>query len=190
MKLRTIPRGAWPLALDATLDLFRPPALQARALHDIAALPRGRVIVAERAERTVGYLTFHPPSEVERWHGDRSGCLMELGAIEVAPAERGQHVGARLLDEGFRGGVYDGTIVYATLYRWQYDLARTGLGPIAYRRLLLRFYAHAGLHEVATNDPEILEDRANALLARVGAHAPLAVRAEFARLCNARNQES
>jgi acetoin utilization protein AcuA len=180
--VRDLPAGDAPAPLHPDLDVFRPPDRQRDALAAIAAEPRGRVLVAERAGRTVGYLTFHPPDPVERWGGDRSGRLIELGAIEVAPDLRGAHLGERLLEAAFADGAYDDTVVFAALYAWHYDLERTGLGPLGYRRLLERLYRGVGLERVPTRDPEIGADPANALLARVGPHAPDGVRDEFERL--------
>lgn len=182
VEIRELPAEAVPYPLEAELDLFRTPERQREALARIAAAPRGRVIVAERDRCTVGYLTFHRPDPIERWGHDRSGRLIELGAIEVAPAQRGERLGERLLEAGFANGVYDDTVVFAGLYAWHYDLARTGFGSLGYRRLLERFYERAGLTAVPTTDPEIRADRANLLLARVGPHAPAEVIAEFDRL--------
>ena len=180
--VRALPAGTTPLPLDPDLDVFRPPDAQRDALAAIAAEPGGRVWLAERAGTTVGYLTFHPPDPVERWGRDRSGRLIELGAIEVAPNLRGERVADRLLTAAFESGAYDDTIVFAALYAWHYDLDRTGLGPLGYRRLLERLYLRAGLTRVATTDPEIRADPAKALLVRIGPDVPDAVRDEFERL--------
>lgn len=130
----------------------------------------------------VGYVAFHAPSEVETWGDDRSGALVELGAVEVADAYRGQKLAERLLAASFEGGRFDDTVVFATLYRWHYDLARTGLGELGYRRMLERLYSTVGLEPVDTTDPEIAHDPANRLVARVGPAAPRSVVSEFDRL--------
>src|SRR5690606_1445559 len=130
----------------------------------------------------VGYVAFHAPSEVETWGDDRTGALVELGAVEVADAYRGQRLAERLLAASFEGGRFDDTVVFATLYRWHYDLPRTGLGELGYRRMLERLYGTVGLVPVATTDPEIAHDPANRLVARVGPRAPEAVVREFDRL--------
>lgn len=180
--IRELAAGATPNPLHADLDLFRPPSLQTSALARIADEPAGRVLLAEHAGSTVGYLTFHRPDPIERWGADRTGRLIELGAIEVAPSLRGEHLGRMLLERGFADGRYDDTVVFAALYAWHYDLARTGLGALGYRRLLEAFYRPAGLVRVPTSDPEVRSDPANALLVRIGPHAPEAVRSEFERL--------
>lgn len=181
-RIREAAGDAPPLPFHADLDVFRAPPEQRRAVIDIASDPEGCVFVAETDTETVGYVTFHPPGDVETWGDDRTGRLIELGAIEVAPSLRGERLAERLLAAAFADGRFDATVVFATLYVWHYDLARTGLGPFAYRRLLERLYRKADLVRVPTSDPEIRSDGANALVARVGPRASEAVVREFDRL--------
>ncbi len=162
--------------------MFRAPERQAEALADIAGDPRGVVWIAEADGATVGYAAFHPPGEVETWGEDRTGALIELGAIEVAPSVRGERLAERLLEAAFADGAFDDTVVFATQYVWHYDLARTGLRPFAYKRLLERLYGKAGLRSTPTSDPEIRSDAANALMVRIGPAAPEEVVREFHRL--------
>ncbi len=168
------------------LDTFRPPASQHEALVGIAGEDRGCVTVAIQPDerRLVGYVAFHAPSEVETWGDDASGAIVELGAVEVADVMRGQRLAERMLTASFADGRFDDTVVFATLYRWHYDLGRTGLGALGYRRMLERLYGTVGLVPASTTDPEIAHDPANRLVARVGPHAPPAVVAEFDRLRN------
>lgn len=172
------------LSAHPALDGFRRPADQHAALVQIAGEERGCVTVAvqPRPARLVGYVAFHAPSEVETWGDDVSGALVELGAVEVVDELRGQRVAERLLTASFEGGRFDDTVVFATLYRWHYDLPRTGLGELGYRRMLERLYGTVGLEPKTTTDPEIAHDPANRLVARVGPAAPPAVVAEFDRL--------
>ena len=181
-RIRELIAGAPPLPFHPELDVFRGPEAQREAVIDIAADPDGCAFVAEDGSRTVGYLTFHPPGDLETWGDDRSGRLIELGAIEVAPSLRGERLGERLLEAAFADGRFDGTVVFATLYAWHYDLERTGLGPFAYRRLLEKLYRKAGLVAKPTSDPEIRSDGANALVVRIGPEAPEEVVREFDRL--------
>lgn len=164
------------------LDRFRDPAGQLEALVSIADDPPGTVTALVRGNELLGYVAFHPPTEIESWGFDRTGQILELGAIEVAPTERGQRWAERLLAASFEGGRFDHTVVFATLYSWHYDLARSGLGDLAYRRMLERLYGSAGLELFATTDEEIRSSPANALMARVGPNAPTEVVAEFHRL--------
>lgn len=168
--------------MDPGLDAFRRPEAQQAALVSIAADPRGCVTVAAHDGRLVGYVAFHAPSEVETWGDDATGALIELGAVEVSGDHRGQRLAERLLASSFEGGRFDDTVVFATLYRWHYDLARTGLGELGYRRMLERLYGTVGLVPTRTTDPEIAHDPANRLLARIGPAAEPPVVAEFDRL--------
>jgi len=164
------------------LDRFRDPAGQLDALVSIAADPQGTVTALVRDDMLLGYAVFHPPTEIEAWGYDRTGQILELGAIEVAPSERGQRWAERLLQASFDGGRFDHTVVFATLYSWHYDLARSGLGDLAYRRMLERLYGSAGLELFGTTDEEVRSSPANALMARIGSRAPEEVVAEFHRL--------
>jgi len=164
------------------LDRFRDPASQLDALVSIAADPQGTVTALVRHAALLGYAVFHPPTEIEAWGFDRTGQILELGAIEVAPDERGQRWAERLLQASFEGGRFDHTVVFATLYSWHYDLARSGLGDLAYRRMLERLYGSAGLELFGTTDEEVRSSPANALMARIGSRAPAEVVEEFHRL--------
>lgn len=169
------------LEMDATLDMFRKPEVQKQALTEIAS-DGGCVSVAVSGNNLVGYAVFHHPSEVESWGDDKTGKLIELGAVEVSAHFRGQKLAERLLIETFETGIFDETIVFATMYFWHYDLRRTGLTDFAYKRLLDKLYRKAGMVPFATTDPEIKSSAANQLMARVGPKVAPEVKAEFDRL--------
>lgn len=185
---RAAPAHLAALTPHPGLDRFRPPARQLAALVDIAADPRGRVVAAETNGTLVGYVAFHPPTEVESWGADATGQLVELGAVEVAPGFRGQNIANRLLAASFADGGYDDAVVFATLYSWHYDLQRAGMSDLAYRRMLERLYRGAGLEVFPTTDEEVRSSAANALMARIGPRAPAAVVAEFHRLRKAQRE--
>ncbi len=170
------------LAPHERLDLFRSPAKQLAALVDIAEDERGCVVAAADGGTLVGYVAFHPPTEVESWGSDATGELIELGAIEVAPEYRSQNLARRLLEASFAGGRFDHTVVFATLYVWHYDLKRSGMTDLAYRRMLERLYRAGGLEVFPTSDEEVRSSAANALMARIGPRAPARVVEEFHRL--------
>lgn len=169
------------LVMDSTLDMFRKPQDQEKALQGIAE-DGGCITIAVDNSTIVGYAAFHHPSEVESWGEDATGGLIELGAVEVSERYRGQKIAERLLQETFATGIYDSTIVFATMYFWHYDLKRTGLTDFAYKRLLEKLYRKAGMVPFATSDPEIKSSAANQLMARVGPNTPAEVKAEFDRL--------
>jgi acetoin utilization protein AcuA len=169
------------LAIDSTLDMFRKPQEQKKALQGIAK-DGGCITIAVAGQTIIGYGAFHHPSEVESWGEDKTGKLIELGAIEVSQHYRGQKLAERLLQETFATGIFDSTIVFATMYFWHYDLKRTGLTDFAYKRLLEKLYRKAGMVPFATSDPEIKSSAANGLMVRVGPNTPAEVKAEFDRL--------
>jgi acetoin utilization protein AcuA len=169
------------LAMDATLDMFRKPKEQKKALLEIIQ-EGGCVTLAIVGTTIVGYAAFHHPSEVESWGEDKTKKLIELGAVEVSEHYRGQKLAEKILLTTFATGMFDNTIVFATMYFWHYDLKRTGLTDFAYKRLLDKLYRKAGMVPFATSDPEIRSSAANQLMARVGPNTPAAVKAEFDRL--------
>jgi acetoin utilization protein AcuA len=169
------------LGMDETLDMFRKPEAQKQALQGIIR-DGGCVTVAISDHKLVGYAAFHHPSEVESWGEDTTGKLIELGAVEVSTQYRGQKLAERLLIETFNTGMFDDTVVFATMYFWHYDLKRTGLTDFAYKRLLDKLYRKAGMVPFATTDPEIKSSAANQLVARVGPNTSAEVKAEFDRL--------
>jgi acetoin utilization protein AcuA len=169
------------LAVDPTLDMFRKSEEQKKALLEIAN-DGGCITIAVDSKTIVGYAAFHQPSEVESWGEDRTGKLIELGAVEVSEHYRGQKIAERLLQGTFATGIFDSTVVFATMYFWHYDLKRTGLSDFAYKRLLEKLYRKAGMVPFATSDPEIKSSAANGLMARVGPNTPTEVKAEFDRL--------
>ncbi len=164
------------------IDMFRPAAKQHEALVGIARDPQTCVSIAVDGELMVAYAAFHPPSDVESWGEDRTGRIIELGAVEVAPPYRGQRLAQRLLAASFEDGRFDDTVVFATMYVWHYDLSRTGLNDFAYKRLLERLYRSAGFVPFPTADAEIRSSAANQLMARVGERADPVVVEEFHRL--------
>ncbi|MBX3144214.1 MAG: GNAT family N-acetyltransferase [Trueperaceae bacterium] len=134
---------------DAELDLFRRPALQRAALAEIAEDPESCVSVAlttGEPTKVVGYAAFHAQAQ----QAAGSSRVLELGALEVAPAYRRRGIASSLLKSSFAGGRFDAAVVFARLYAWHYDLGRTGLGPLAYRRFLKRLYGGSGLEVVTT----------------------------------------
>lgn len=167
---------------SGALNVFRPAAKQHAALMDMAEDASCCVSIARDGARLVGYVVFHPPTEIESWGHDRTRRLIELGAVEVDPGYRGQRLAERLLEVSFADGRFDDTVVFATMYVWHYDLRRTGLSDFAYRRMLERLYRSAGMVPFRTSDPEIRSNAANALMARVGPDCPPEVLAEFDRL--------
>lgn len=170
------------LTISPALSIFRPAAQQHQALIALAKDPQCCVSILVSEGQLIGYAAFHPPSAIEHWGGDRTGEIIELGAIEVDPCYRGQNLATRLLQASFANGRFDHTIVIATMYAWHYDLKRSGLTEFQYKHLLQNLYRSVGMEPYRTSDPEIRLSPANALMARIGPDCPAAVLAEFERL--------
>ncbi len=170
------------LEMEQSLNVFREPELQKEALVSIANSDDSCVCIAKLAHRIIGYATFHPPDEIERWSGSRVAGLLELGAVETSKTHRGRHLARTLLEVGIGTGRYNNKIVIATIYQWHFDLDNTGLTSHAYRKLLERMYGSVGFQIFKTDDPEIAYYPGNSLMARVGEGASEELKAEFDRL--------
>ena len=170
------------LDVDASLNVFRPAPQQQQALVGIAGDAEGCITFAKLAHLIVGYAAFHPPDAIERWSHASMPGIIELGAVETSSAHRGRHLARRLLEVAFGTGRFEDKITIATIYQWHFDLQGTGLTTYQYRKLLERLYSSVGFQVFKTDDPEILYDPGNALMARIGPRAPEALIAEFKRL--------
>ncbi len=163
------------LGIDEGLGFFwhNRPDLQHQALVRIAALPEGNVTLAHNdARMIVGYVTVALPDPDTRWGRDHIPGLYELGGIEVARAWRSCGIGRALLTALFADGAYDRAIVIATGYRWCWDYESSGMTLREYRDVLHRTMQRAGFEFFATDEPNIAWYPDNALVARIGKHAP------------------
>jgi acetoin utilization protein AcuA len=170
------------LEMDDSLDVFRQPDEQFKALVSIARAPDGCVCFARLGHRLIGYATFHPPDAIERWSQGRIPGIYELGAVETSRAHRGRHLARHLLEAAMETGRFEDKILIATIYHWHFDLEGTGLTTYAYRKLLERMYGSVGFEVTRTDDPEIAYYPGNSLMARVGPRASEALKKEFDRL--------
>jgi acetoin utilization protein AcuA len=169
------------LEIDSSLNVFRPPERQLEALVGIAKDSLGCVCFARLAHRLIGYATFHPPDDIERWSGSSVPGLIELGAVETSKLHRGRHLARHLLEVAFATGRFEDKIVIATIYYWHFDLEGTGLTTYAYKKLLERLYNSVGMQVFSSDDPE-LDFPGNSLMARIGPQASPDLLAEFERL--------
>jgi len=153
------------------LKIFRPPERQHEALVSLVDEGQGIVSAAFAKEQTVAYAAFQLPDPFESWSQDPNQKIWELGAVEVAPAWRGQGLARRLLAETFATGFFEDKVVVAQLLSWHYDTERTGLSTFAYRELLIKLYRSLGFEIWRTSDPDIAGHIENALMARIGTKA-------------------
>ncbi|MGY3837640.1 GNAT family N-acetyltransferase [Bacillus atrophaeus] len=150
------------------LTAFRPHHEQHEALIDIAELPEGRIIIARDGQTVVGYVTYLYPDPLERWSEGKMEDLLELGAIEVAPAFRGSSVGKTLLTVSMMDEQMENYIVMTTEYYWHWDLKGMKKDVWEYRKLMEKMMNAGGLVWFATDEPEISSHPANCLMARIG----------------------
>lgn len=156
------------LKMDLGLKRFRPPELQWEALQEIADLPEGRVIIAVCQQVIVGYVTFHYPDDFGRWGRAKMPCLLELGAIEVAPRVRGRGVAPQLLRVAFASPEMEEYIIFSTEYYWEWDMEGTGQSVWQYKNMMEKVMGTVNLRPVGTDDPEISAHPANCLMVRFG----------------------
>lgn len=147
---------------------FRPARAQHKALVEIAALPEGRIIVAREDNTVIGYVTYVYPDPLERWSEGNMENLIELGAIEVIPAYRGEGIGKSLLKVSMMDDAMEDYIIITTEYYWHWDLKGSGLNVWEYRKVMEKMMQAGGLEWYATDDPEICSHPANCLMARIG----------------------
>ncbi|AHF09727.1 MULTISPECIES: GNAT family N-acetyltransferase [Dehalobacter] len=155
------------LEIDQQLKAFRPAAKQKKAIVEISCLPQGKVVSAQINGELVGYITFHPPDEFERWSSGQDKVL-ELGAIEVSPRYRNYGVARRMLEAAFGDEKMEDYIVIATEYYWHWDLDGTNLPIWEYREMMRRLMTHTDLLIKDTDDEEITSHPANMLMVRYG----------------------
>ncbi|MFD2670235.1 GNAT family N-acetyltransferase [Marinicrinis sediminis] len=157
-------------SMHADLQAFRPPEDQHEALLEIADLAEGRIIIARLDHVIVGYVTFHYPDELERWSEADIAELIELGAIEVAPAYRSFGLGKQMLKLAAADKQLEDYIVFTTEYYWHWDLQGSQLSVWDYRKMMEKLMKNMDMIWYATDDPEICAHPANCLMVRVGSH--------------------
>ncbi|MGE7543354.1 GNAT family N-acetyltransferase [Sporosarcina newyorkensis] len=150
------------------LKAFRPPKQQQEALVKIASFPEGRINIARIGDMIVGYVTFLYPDPLERWYEAKLSNLIELGAVEVAAAYRGAHIGKSLLELSMIDDAMEDYIVITTEYYWHWDLKGTGLTVWEYRKVMEKMMRAGGMEFFSTDDPEVCSHPANCLMARIG----------------------
>lgn len=154
------------LRMNDGLTNFRPSAAQKEALIEIAELPEGMIYIARACGEIVGYVTFHYPEGYSRW--SRHPNIMELGAIEISPQWRKHGIAERLLRTAFGNPVMEDFILITTEFCWHWDLERSGLGLFHYQKMLEKLFGIVNLKRRATDDPDVTENPANVLMARMG----------------------
>jgi acetoin utilization protein AcuA len=169
------------LGIDLLLRSFRPAKRQKEALIEISGLDEGKVVSAQLNGELVGYVTFHPPDEFERWSAGPKHVL-ELGAIEVSPKLRKVGLARKMLEVAFQDSTMENYVVLATEYYWHWDLEGTGMQIWEYREMMRRLMEHVGLVVQDTDETEITSHPANMLMVRYGNHLHKKTITEFEQL--------
>lgn len=167
-----LPEELKKMTMNEGLRAFRPPLRQHQALIDIATMENGQIFAAVHEKEIVGYVTFHPPDEFERWGEADIPQLIELGGIETSPDWRGFRLAQAILEVAFDNERFAKNIVIATEYCWHWDLKGTGLPVFKYRKMMEKLLGKVGLFPLGTDDPEICSHPANMLAVRVGSKVP------------------
>ncbi|MDL4839369.1 GNAT family N-acetyltransferase [Aquibacillus rhizosphaerae] len=154
------------------LNAFRPAPKQFKALMEIAELEEGRILICHDGETIVGYVTFLFPDPLERWSKFNMKDLLELGAIEIAPAYRGLKLGSKLIQVAMMDNMMENYIIISTEYYWHWDLKETKLSIWNYRKVMEKMMSTGGLTPAPTDDPEIISHPANCLMVRIGNNVP------------------
>ncbi|WP_066196644.1 MULTISPECIES: GNAT family N-acetyltransferase [Gracilibacillus] len=160
------------LTMNDQLTAFRKPGEQLQALQEIADLEEGRIIIATNQDEVIGYVTFLHPDPIERWSKYPKDNLLELGAIEVAPAYRGNKLGSRLIATSMKDENMENYIIISTEYYWHWDLNYSKLSVWDYRKIMEKMMRAGSLYPAATNEPEIMAHPANCLMVRIGKNVP------------------
>ena len=154
------------LTMNELLNNFRPFDRQKLALIKITNFPDGMVYLVRHQHEIVAYVAFHRPHEYSRWC--KHPRILELGGMEVSLAWRQCHLAENLLRASFSNERLEDFIVITTEYCWHWDLKNTGLDLRGYQQLLTKIAEKVGLKEVTTDDPDVLENPFNVLMARIG----------------------
>ncbi len=171
--------------LSEGLSCFRPACKQQQALAELALQPDGLVFTASKKDTIIAYAAFQKP-DYPWWRSRCFPCLRELGSLEIDPAWRRSGITSALLeaifcDDNFT--YFEHYIIFAVQSPFNWDLAGTGLGPWAYRKLMINFLKKYGFHPQETADPEIAEIPGSVLLVRAGRFTDAESKSRFSHNC-------
>ncbi len=158
------------LTLNKDLTAFRPPREQLNALIEISNLTEGRIYIARVDKEIVGYVTYLHPDPIERWSQYPKENILELGAIEIAPAYRGHKLASQLIELSMKDENMENYIILSTEYYWHWDLNYSKLSVWDYRKIMEKMMSAGDLYPAPTNEPEIMAHPANCLMVRIGKH--------------------
>lgn len=148
-------------------------------LVSITELEDANVVLALAVKAIVGYICFACPDPQERWGKDHLPVFYELGSIEVSRNWRRLGIARAMVEAAMSDEWLEDRIVLLTGFAWHWDLEGTGLDKIGYREMLMHIFERHDFRQYYTNDPDIMMDLANLLMARMGKRVSDADRDRF-----------
>lgn len=150
---------------DEGLHAFaRRPEREYELLLNIARSETGELALAYTAEGViVGQITF---ADAGTWWRE-TGVSREV-ALEISSNWRKQGVARHLIELVMARADLENWILLAQGFSWHWETEQLGLTRIRYREMLARLVATYGFTEYLTTEPNIRDDPANILLARLG----------------------
>ena len=153
------------LRAESGLHAFmRLPEREYQLILALAKRPDTKLTLAYTLSREiVGQVTLTPATS---WWQD-PGCTYEI-SLEVSSSWRRLGIARQLVANALQDKVVEELIILGLGLHWHWDTERLGLPPFRYRALLARAAAVYGFSEYFTSEPNISDDPANILLARIG----------------------
>ena len=127
----------------------------------------------------VGVAVLRYPLAGERWHRVGPRIMMEVAVIEVCRTWRSLGISKELLSCLVKHALEKERIFYMVGYSWTWDIAGTGMTPVAYRNMMIRLFSGQGFRTFQTNEPNIMMRPENLFMARIGDNVPENVRHRF-----------
>ncbi len=164
------------LRADEGLHAFaRRPEREHALLLKVARSNKGELALAYTGEGViVGQITF---AEAEAWWGEMD--MMREVAIEVSANWRELGVARQLIELVMAREELESWILLAMGLSWHWETEQLGLTRARYRELLARLAAPYGFVEYLTTEPNIRDDPANILLARLGSRVEASALQQF-----------
>lgn len=138
-------------------------------IHRLLHIYSGRIVIASSLNKEIiGYIAFSHPIPEEGWPETLVPLLYELGSIEVSRNWRHMGIAKGMLKAAMDDDAMNDYIVMLSGYSWHWDLDGTNLSKNEYRKMLMGMFASVGFRHYYTNEPNVLMDAANMLMARIG----------------------
>lgn len=101
------------------------------------------------------------------WQG--IGKAYEI-AVEVSSGWRNLGIAHQLLSHALDFASLEEYLILSLGFSWHWDYKEQGMTPFQYREMIVNLFAAHGFVEYLTSEPNIRENPANVMLARLGSH--------------------